>query len=352
MNKPEINFPVMLTLLSFTLCLFSYNEFIMSRFKQIISKKKSALENLASAPLMALAEQCATAWYDPDKLDVILQNGIHELSHCSLIFAVDTKGILISSNVESNNLDTQWRGTDLTGRPFLQSNLPYQGLTISQVYTSRLTMQPTLTVMQAVRYEEEILGFIAADFNVDKLPLTEVGIQEPAAWKQFKGDPAIRGTLFMQERAMSTMDKVLDEVINIIIDMMQHHGIFHTKIHFSSSRASFWSVDEPFDYNIHLVDEIIDPDRCLAYPRQPLHERAQVNEADIARVLNLCKVLRNADETIYLRSASFNIVNGIVGLTFSCDGSHYINFREFIDKDTGFWFGAMQPRSTSSSVVS
>lgn len=330
----------MLTLLSFTFCLFSYNGFIMTRFKQIIAEKKSALEKLASVPLMALAEQCALEWHDADKLDAILLDGIHNLSHCSLIFAVDTRGILISSNVESNCLDAQWRGTDLTDRPFLQSNLPYQGLTISQVYTSRLTMQPTLTVMQAVRHEKEILGFIAADFNVDDLPSTEFAIQKPAAWKQFKGDPAIRGTLFLQERVLSAMDMVIDEVINIIIDMMQHHGIFHTKIHFSSSRASFWSVDDPFDYNIHQVDEISDPDRCLAYQRQPLHKRAQVSEADIARVLKLFKALRNADETVYLRSASFNIVNGIVGLTFSCDGSHYINYREFIDKDTGFWFGS------------
>jgi hypothetical protein len=342
----------MLTLLSSTLCLFTYNEFIMSRFKQIISQKKSTLEKLTTAPLMNLAEQCAIAWHDPDKLDAILLDGIHQLLHCTLIFAVDTKGILISSNVESDHLDAQWRGTDLTDRPFLQSNLPYQGLTISRVYTSRHTMQPTLTVMQAVRHEEEILGFIAADFNVDDLPSAEAVIQEPAAWKQFKGDPAIRGTLFMQERVLSAMDMVLDEVINIIIGMMQHHGIFHTKIHFSSSRASFWSVDEPFDYNIHLVDEITDLDRCLAYPRQPLHERAQVSEADIARVLKLCKVLRNADETVYLRSASFNVVNGIVGLTFSCDGSHYLNYREFIDKDADFWFGAIQTRSAPSSAVS
>ncbi len=320
----------------------------MSRFKQIIAGKKAALEKFASAPLKSLAEHCATAWHDADKLDAILQSGIHTLPHCSLIFAVDTKGILISSNVESNHLDTQWRGTDLTDRPFLQSNLPYQGLTISQVYTSRLTMQSTLTVMQAVRLDEEILGFIAADFNVEHLPSPEIVSPEPPAWTQFKGDPAIRGTLFMQERVISAMDKVLDEVINVIIDLMQHHGIFHTKIHFSSSRASFWSVDEPFDYNIHLVDEITDPDRCLAYPRQPLHQRAQVNEADIARVLKLFKALRNADETVYLRSASFNIVNGIVGLTFSCDGSHYLNYQEFIDKDTSFWFGAVQPRPEPS----
>ncbi|MGW8228324.1 MAG: PDC sensor domain-containing protein [Gammaproteobacteria bacterium] len=323
----------------------------MSRFKNIITEKKRALEKLATTPLMDLAEQCATVWHDADKLDALLLHGIHQLTNCSLIFAVDTKGILISSNVESDHLDTQWRGTDLTGRPFLQNRLPYQGLTISQVYTSRHTMQPTLSVMQAVRHAEEILGFIAADFNVDALPAADAVISQPGAWKQFKGDPAIRGTLFMQERAISAMDKVLDEVMEIITDLMQHHGIFHTKIHFSSSRASFWSVDDPFDYTIHLVDEITNPDRCLAYPRRKLHQRVQVSEPDIAQVLSLFKALRHADETIYLRSASFNVINGMVGLTFSCDGSHFLHYQEFIDKDTDFWFGAMQSPSTSTAAL-
>lgn len=342
----------MLTLLTFSLGLSTYNEIDMSHFKRIITEKKRALKNLATTPLMALAEQCATAWHDPDKLDTVLQQGIHQLANCSLIFAVNTRGILISSNVEGEHLDTQWRGTDLTGRPFLQNNLPYQGLTISQVYTSRLTMQPTLSVMQAVRHAEEIAGFIAADFNVDALPEPASITPEAGTWKQFKGDPAIRGTLFMQERAISAMDKVLDEVMEIITELMQHHGIFHTKIHFSSSRASFWSVDDPFDYTIHLVDEITNPDRCLAYPRHPCHERIQVGKEDIARVLDLFKALRYADETIYLRSASFNTINGMVGLTFSCDGSHFLHYQEFIDKDTGFWFGAMSSTTIATAAAS
>lgn len=330
----------------------AYNKFIMSRFKNIITEKKRALEKLTTTPLTVLAQQCATAWHDPDKLDAVLQQGIHQLANCSLIFAVNTKGILISSNVEGEHLDTQWRGTDLTGRPFLQNNLPYQGLTISQVYTSRHTMQPTLSVMQAVRHAEEILGFIAADFNVDALPEPDAITPQPGAWKQFKGDPAIRSTLFMQERAISTMDKVLDEVMAIITELMQHHGIFHTKIHFSSSRASFWSVDDPFDYTIHLVDEITNPDRCLAYPRRPLHKRVQVSEEDIRRVLSLFKTLRYADETIYLRAASFNTINGMVGLTFSCDGSHFLHYQEFVDKDTGFWFGAMPSMTIPTAATS
>ena len=46
----------MLTLLTFTLRLYPYNEFIMSRFKQIISQKKRALEKQTTAPLMILSE--------------------------------------------------------------------------------------------------------------------------------------------------------------------------------------------------------------------------------------------------------------------------------------------------------
>jgi hypothetical protein len=49
--------------------------------------------------------------------------------------------------------------------------------------------------------------------------------------------------------------------------------------------------------------------------------------------------LRTADETLYLRSASINIFNGLVSLTFSCDGTHYMSWQEFLDKDMTFWVG-------------
>ena len=45
------------------------------------------------------------------------------------------------------------------------------------------------------------------------------------------------------------------------------------------------------------------------------------------------------DETIYLRSGMLNIFNGLIGLTFSCDGSHYMPWDEFLDKNLGFWLG-------------
>ena len=49
-----------------------------------------------------------------------------------------------------------------------------------------------------------------------------------------------------------------------------------------------------------------------------------------APVLDRLRELRLADENIYLRSGSLNIINGMVGLVFSCDGSHYIGYQDFI----------------------
>jgi hypothetical protein len=84
---------------------------------------------------------------------------------------------------------------------------------------------------------------------------------------------------------------------------------------------------------------LTDPDICLVYPLQRFPPGALIPQADIARILATMRDLRMADETLYLRMASINIYNGMVSLTFSCDGTHYMRFDEFLHKDTSFWFG-------------
>ena len=59
----------------------------------------------------------------------------------------------------------------------------------------------------------------------------------------------------------------------------------------------------------------------------------------IMPVFDLFKSLRFADENVYLRAGSLNLFNGMVGLNFSCDGSHYMRCDEFLDKNIDFWFG-------------
>jgi hypothetical protein len=122
-------------------------------------------------------------------------------------------------------------------------------------------------------------------------------------------------------------------------ELISEHGVFHGKLHFSSSRATIWLVDDPFSYRILSIDELIDADTCLAYPRREYHERAIVPVEKIMPIYELFRSLRFADENVYLRAGSLNIINGMVGLNFSCDGSHYMRFDEFLEKSTDFWFG-------------
>jgi len=307
--------------------------------KQVISYKKSALSELAESSMAKLALRCADVWDDADKLDDVLQEAMIDLPHCDLIFAVDTNGIITSSNVETDYRDEQWRGRNMNGRPFMETTLPYKGYTMSPVYISTHNMKSCITLMQAVNKGDQVLGFLAADFDVDKLPVEQPKAITDTGWRQYKGDPAIRGTLFLQERVKSLMDSRMKDVMDIIQDMIVHHGVFHFKVHFSSSRMSFWHVQDPYDYKIHMVDDLLDPESCLAFPRVPYTERATIPSEEINNILNRFIMLRDADETIYLRSASLNIVNGMVGLTFSCDGSHYLHYTEFLAMDRTFWFG-------------
>lgn len=312
----------------------------MSALQQTILEKKAALAGAVSAPLAQLAERVAEVWPDADAIDRRLQDGLPGLPNCQLVYAWDVNGIEISSMVRATGPDPSWRGRDLSERPYLKNHLPFRGVMLSSVYLSKYTFEYCLTALQAVRRENELLGFIAADFAVNQL-LRDSKLATPQAvrWQQFRGDPSVRGTVFMQTRAPSLFDEHIDDAIEHIDQLMREHGIFHSKIHFSSGRCSFWLFDDPYNYRLHGVDEIIDPELCLAYPARPYPQNARTPESDILKVLMQFKELRFADETIYLRSGSLNVMNGMVGLTFSCDGSHYMSVDEFLTHNLAFWLG-------------
>jgi hypothetical protein len=135
------------------------------------------------------------------------------------------------------------------------------------------------------------------------------------------------------------MDEHMDEVLALLGELITVHGVFHAKLHFSSSRATLWVMDDPYRYRLHGINDLTDPDLCLAYPRRDYPADAAIPVEAIPKILRTFKDLRFLDETIYLRSATINIFNGLVGLTFSCDGSHYMPWDEFLDKNVGFWLG-------------
>ena len=126
---------------------------------------------------------------------------------------------------------------------------------------------------------------------------------------------------------------------------MVDQGVHHVMIHFSSSRSTIWHIDDPFVYRILTMEALSDTNTCLAYPRRPYFSRNIVPAKAIGPVLRQFKALRFADETIYLRSGSLNLINGKVALNFSCDGTHYLNYEEFLEQGLEFWFGTSFPET-------
>ncbi|MGB5178232.1 MAG: PDC sensor domain-containing protein [Gammaproteobacteria bacterium] len=307
--------------------------------KTAIHHQRVALAGMLSPPLADLADQCADVWGSREDLDIVLTDGFRSVPHCLFLYAMDTNGIQISDNVGIGGLLPEHFGRDRSGRPYMREPVPSWGFLLSDAYLSLRVNRPSLTALQVVRRNDEMLGFIGADFDLRDLPATIERYEESIDWLQIKGDPSIRGTVFQQHRTESLMDRNMEPACAILQELFTDRGLFQAVIHFSSSRATVWFMEDPYRYRILDHEALSDPDICLLYPRTPYPDAAVIPRKDVVKVLNGMRQLRMADETLYLRSASINIFNGLISLTFSCDGTHYMSWREFLDKDMSFWVG-------------
>ena len=315
----------------------------MGWLEKSINKQSSFIEGLLLDPLSRLADLCSTHWQNREVLDLALQKYLQKKTdhRCRMLYAITKTGTQHSSNITDASVDDSIVGQDLSLRPYLKSiNVDDRTrLLLSEVYIDKQSRKPCITALHGIELNGEIVGYIAADFSLIDLPLKNVNEIQSHEWRQIKGDPSIRETLFQQTRSSSAMDACLDEVLDVVESLMTEQGIFHVKLHFSSSRATLWPYSDPYRYRLHVLDEIISPKVCLAYEKMPYPVQAITEPAMVRRVLKVFKLLRDADETIYLRAASLNIMNGLVGLNFSCDGTHYMRADEFLQRDMSFWFG-------------
>jgi hypothetical protein len=254
---------------------------------------------------------------------------------------LDANARQLTSNVTRTGLLASQFGRDRSDRPYLAEALAGARFSLSESYISRNARRPSLTAVRRIENEAgELLGYLGADFDLRELPATQALYRQPEQWMQMKGDPAIRAGLFHQERVNSPMDEHIDAVLALINELVSVHGVFHAKLHFSSSRATLWVMNDPYRYRLHGVADLIDPNLCMAYPHQPYPADASMPADKVREVLNGFRELRFMDETLYLRSGSLNIFNGMVNLTFSCDGSHYMPWDEFLSKSLAFWVGS------------
>jgi hypothetical protein len=303
--------------------------------KETISHKKKFLSSLLKAPIEQIANQCGANWESAEALTQTLQTNLCRLPHCHLLYAIDTGGRQVSANITRAGIDNTWRGQDLSARPYLQGILPFKGMILSAAYLSQRSMQPCITAIQAVRVGDQLLGFVAADFHIKDLPnMSGTPLQR---MQQYREKTTLADSQTGQQRANSPADLNIDYLIYVLSTLMQEHGIFHCKLHFASACASLWSVDDPLNYKVLSAQELMNPELFRRYPKRSYDCRTQIDLDRIPLVFAQLKALRQSDDTVYLRSGSVNLINGRIGLTFSCDGSHYLTTDEFLNHDLNYW---------------
>ena len=308
-------------------------------WKDCIYGQRAELARMLHQPLARLAAQCLGHWGERGRLNAELAANFACIPHCACLYCLDANGVQICENVIGNGIEPDHFGRDRSQRPYMKEPIPSWGFLLSDAYISLTSHRPSLTALQIVRDADRVLGYVGADFDLRDLPATAELYKEPESWRQIKGDPAIRGQLFQQCRVESPMDRSLEPALAILEELLTQRDVFQCQIHFSSSQVTLWTVADPYRYRILDHEALSDPDICLAYPRRPYAKDALIPQCAIASILDTLKALRTGDENIYLRVSSINIFNGMVSLTFSCDGSHYMRHDEFLTKNTAFWFG-------------
>ena len=311
-------------------------------FKESVSQKKKFLSSLVKAPLRALENQAREVWQDSDRLTALLQQDLCKLPHCQLLYAISTDGKQVSSNVTRNGLDPKWHGQDLSQRPYLIGNLPYKGMLLSAVYLSQRSMQPCITAIQAVVEQQQLLGFIAADFHIKDLPEASVTALNRNRYQQQRPS-----NLKRQQRTTSALDENMDYLIYVLSTLMHEHGIFQSQILFDSGICVLSSLDDPLRYQIFNTQELMDPEIFLLYPKRDYDSRSNITPNMITNTFAQIKVLRELDEEVYLCSGTLNSINGQVGLNFSCDGTHFMSADDFLNRELTSW---LSPASDDAIV--
>ena len=305
-----------------------------------VARQRMLLSSRLSGPMQRLVTECVAVWPEREALEKVLEQGLELLPYCKYLFILDDKAQQITSNISHKGLLPENFGRDRSERPYLADAIAGEKFSLSNAYISRNARRPTLTATMHIPDENgHLLGYLGVDFDLRELPLTKEVYQQEEKWMQIKGDPAIRGGLFLQERVDSAMDKRIDEVLDLMVELIEVYGVFHAKLHFSSSRATLWLLEDPLRYRILDIEDLTDPGICMAWERHDYPADADIPLDRVKDVFQTLRDLRFMDETIYLRAGSLNIYNGTVGLNFSCDGSHYMHWSEFLDKDIGFWVG-------------
>lgn len=273
--------------------------------------------------------------------------------YAKYLYIMNRDGVQFSSSMSCEGLIAEHFGRDRSDRPYMREALsvanyldrsretcyqqwPYLcdhtqavDFLLCEAYISQNALRPSMTATYFLRDPQGThIGFLGADFALRDLPPIE-GLYEDRR-RSWHFSPAIQRD---QVRQASRLDREINTVISVLEELITFRGVYHVKIHFSSSQTVVWQMNDPYQYRILGVTDLLDPDSCLAYPNRSYPEQATIRPRDIRFVLERMEALRRSDNPIYLRSFSLNIFNGLVGTSFLSGDSYYIPYDDFLKAD-------------------
>ena len=194
--------------------------------------------------------------------------------------------------------------------------------------------------------------------------LASTGLNKKNVKVAIAGDPSMRETAFDRERYESRVDKVLPELVEKLHTLLLERCVSEMYIQFNSSEIGLTSIFDPFNYEIHPVEKLIDDaylDRhfpAIGYIKKaniiklmygaidnelnnievPQHLKSAYHnyyqdwqplaQEEIVKVLATLAVLRKIPN-FYLRNFGISITRDTIRMQFNCDGTHIVSAQEY-----------------------
>jgi hypothetical protein len=203
--------------------------------------------------------------------------------------------------------------------------------------------------------------------------LASTGIRGNHLQVSIKGDPTMRESAFDRERRESPMDKVLPELIPGLQTLLIERCVNEISLHFNSGEIRLTSIFDPFNYEIHPANKLIDvnylnrhfPVMAYADKTRLIHRlydtlATEFNNLDlpghykdsyrhryqnwqplakeeIVRIIDKLQILRTIPN-FYLRNIGISITRDAIRMQFNCDGTHIVstgNYDRFLADNLG-----------------
>jgi len=189
--------------------------------------------------------------------------------------------------------------------------------------------------------------------------------------RSVKGDKSLRDSVYNRERSFNNVDENIEALMGVVKYLLKSTGIFRIVIGFNNGEVKTSSVFDPFNVEIHLVEDLISEDYVFHhFGRIEIGEKSELikrfykmlendkafnflskewqyafhsrnkfmkqltNEEDLDFIVENLPKLRSLDG-YYLRSVVINLFNSTIAMSFNCDGTQIMShkkFKEFINE--------------------